>query len=328
MSKRILTTIIALSTITACTEPNVLPSWNDTPLKAQIIDYVENAAQVIPVEDRIAVFDMDGTIACEQPLWFEMAVAVQKMVDKQEADPSLREITEYQYAVKLSENPRDTSVLNNWFTDGHNYLESILVNAFDGVESEEYIEYARNFLNSARVWNGKKYSELFYQPMIELIDYLKEHEFDVYIVSGSTQGVVWSICPQEIGFDRKHLIGSKLETTVSFKEGEKAQFILHNEFAKPKNNYYGKSVNIYNQIGKIPVIAIGNTVGDFGMFRLASSSPHPNFVMMLNHDDKERELAYPPYYTGEEVYQWEDSLKVHGWHKANMSEEFKVVWKK
>ncbi len=188
--------LATLSCSTATGADDVLPNWNDTPLKAQIIDFVENKTLLIPEEDRIAVFDMDGTIACEQPLWFEMAVAVQKMVDKQEADPSLRELTEYQYAVKLSQNPRDTSVLNHWFTGGHNYLESILVSAFEGVDHEEYIAYANDFLNKATVWNGMKYSELFYQPMLELIEYLKANGYEVFIVSGSMQGLVWSICPQ------------------------------------------------------------------------------------------------------------------------------------
>lgn len=319
--------LATLSCSTATGADDVLPNWNDTPLKAQIIDFVENKTPLIPEEDRIAVFDMDGTIACEQPLWFEMAVAVQKMVDKQEADPSLRELTEYQYAVKLSQNPRDTSVLNHWFTGGHNYLESILVSAFEGVDHEEYIAYANDFLNKATVWNGMKYSELFYQPMLELIEYLKANGYEVFIVSGSMQGLVWSICPQEIGFDREHLIGSRQQLEVGFPENGPASFTIRKGFSTPKNNYYGKSVNIYNRIGRLPVIAVGNTVGDFGMFRLTSSNPLPHFVMMLNHDDAERELAYPPYYKGEEVYQWADSLKTYGWNQADMSKEFKTVWK-
>ena len=319
----------ALLAAASCTAPQaeVLPNWNDTPLKAEIIDFVENKTAQIPVEDRIAVFDMDGTIACEQPLSFEMAVAVQKLVDKQEADPSHRELTEYQYAVKLARDPRDTSVHNNWFAGGHNYLESMLLMAPDGIESEDYTAYAQEFLNTHTVWNGMKYNELFYQPMLELIDYLKANQYEVYIISGSTQNVVWSICPQEIGFDRHHLIGSRLESDVKFEKGKPATFILHDSFTKPRNNYYGKSVNIFNQIGKIPVIAVGNTVGDFGLFHLAASSEHPSLVLMLNHDDAERELAYPPYYSGEEVYQWADSLATYGWKKANMSEEFKTVWK-
>ena len=337
--------LIAGQVLISCSETDPLPSWNDTELKAQIIDYVENTASTIAVEDRVAVFDMDGTIACEQPLWFEMAVAVQRLVDLQEADPSLRDITEYEYARKLAANPRDTSVLNNWFANGNNYLESILTSAFVGMDSEEYIAYATEVLNTQMVWNGMKYHELFYQPMLELIEYLKSHDFDVYIVSGSAQAIVWSICPQEIGFDRRHLIGSRQNMRLAFSsvydtndsnveqqgrgnQTTKLSYIIEKGWDQPKNNYYGKGINIYNTIGKLPVFAAGNTVGDFGMFKITSSNSLPNFVLMVNHDDAERELAYPPYYTGEEVYSWEDSLAVYGWHKANMSEEFATIWKK
>lgn len=123
-----------------------MPSWNNTPVKEKIINYVEHEAQQIPVEDRIAVFDMDGTIACERPLWFEMAIAVQRMVDKQKAQPELKALTEYQYAAKLVENPEDTTVLNHWFVNGANYLDSVIMKAFEGEQNEDYIAYAHKFL--------------------------------------------------------------------------------------------------------------------------------------------------------------------------------------
>ena len=123
-----------------------LPSWNETPLKQQLINYVEEEVEKIPLKDRVAVFDMDGTIACERPLWFEMAVAVQKMAERQEVQPELQELTEYQYAAKLAKNPTDTSVLNNWFVNGANYLDSVLFKSFEGIENEDYIAYAHDFL--------------------------------------------------------------------------------------------------------------------------------------------------------------------------------------
>lgn len=311
---------------TSCHKPvsDPLPSWNETHIKKQLTEYVNIAVAQIPEEDRIAVFDMDGTIACETPLWFEMAVAVQGMVNQADKNPSLDQLTEYQYARKLSRIPNDTTVLNHWVVDGVNYLDSIILKGFQGVDHEEYIQFANKYLTTVQAPQYGIYGDLFYQPMLELIQYLKENKFQIYIVSGSLQGVVWSICPQTIGFDRAHLIGTCQELTpVYLKEG--TSFIIQKAIFKPKNDGNGKSQNIYDRIGKIPVMAVGNTTGDFGMFHLASTSKYPHLAMLINHDDP-REYIYEPYH-GTPVPGWQDSLRINNWIQADMSSEFKTIWK-
>ena len=318
-------TLIAMSCTTQETN-DPLPSWNDTPIKQQILEYVNVQAAQIPVEDRIAVFDMDGTIACERPLWYEMAVAAQKMADDAEANPDLMKQTSYQYATKLAKNPEDTTVLNHWFVDGEDYLDSLLLKSFEGVEYEDFVDYARNYITNTDAPKYGKYGDLFYQPMLELLDFLKQKQFQIYIVSGSMQGIVWSICPQTTGFDRSHLIGTRQTIGVNFDKADQVSYVIKKSVLKPKNNYYGKSINIYYHIGKIPVMAVGNTVGDFGMFHMASKSKYPHFAMMLNHDDAEREYAYEPFYSGNP--NWQDSLRLNNWIQADMSKEFKTVWMK
>lgn len=322
--------ILCITLCTACrkdspaTDP--LPSWNETEIKTQLTEYIGKTSAQIPVEDRVAVFDMDGTIACETPLWFEMAVAVQGMVDQLEKDPSLGKLIEYQYAKKLSENPSDTTVLNHWVVDGVNYLDSVILKAFEGVEHEEYIRFARNYLTTTQAPRYGAYADLFYQPMLELIDYLKANQFQIYIVSGSMQGVIWSICPQTIGLERSHLIGTCQAMTPVYPKDREAVAIIEKAIHQPKNDGDGKSRNIYSRLGKIPVMAVGNTTGDFGMFHLASTSKYPHLALMINHDD-EREYIYEPYH-GTAVPGWQDSLRINNWIRADMSKEFKTVWKK
>ena len=304
-----------------------LPSWNDTEVKKQIVDYMEVQAEQIPEEDRIAVFDMDGTIICERPLWCEMAVATQKMTDQLKENPALAGRTSYVYSEKLTKNPEDTTVLNNWVIDGRNYLDSIIYKAFTGVDHEEFVSYVRNYLTSTPIMKyGINYADAFYQPMLELIDYMRSKKFEIYIVSGSMQGVVWGTIPEDMGFDRQHLIGTCQQTKVSYDGDGEASYVIGDDVLQPKNNGDGKSINIYNRLGKVPVVAIGNTTGDFGMFRLASTSRHPHFVMMINHDDAEREFKYNPYYDKVKPA-WEDTLHAHKWIQADMSKEFKVVFK-
>ncbi len=305
---------------------NPLPSWNETEIKQQIINYIDVESKNIPKEARVAVFDMDGTISCEAPLWFEIAVAVQGMVDQLEKDPSLINKTEYQYAKLLSENPSDTTVLNHWVVNNVNYMDSVIFKAFDKVNHETYVNYAGKFLNEKEAPNyGMLYGDMFYQPMLELIEYLKENEFEVYIVSGSIQGVVWSICPQTIGLDREHLIGTRQILSPDYKSGNMS-FIIQKGIYLPKNDGNGKSLNIYSHIGKVPVFAFGNTTGDFGMFHLVSSSPYPHMALMLNHDDAEREYVYEPYH-GTAVPHWQDSLRLNNWVQVDMSKEFHTLWK-
>lgn len=312
----------------SCTQQSatILPSWNETPIKQQLINYINVDVDKIPVEDRIAVFDMDGTIACERPLGFEMVTSVHRMIERGEKEPSIKETTEYKFAKLLSVNPRDTAVFNHCYVNGKNFMDNITMKSFEGMDNEDYVAYAHTYLNKASNQKfGIKYADMFYQPMLELINVLKEKHFQIYVVSGSMQGLVWSVCPQNIGLDREHLLGTYINMNVSFTKNGKVSYKLKNEMLQPKNNYYGKAVNIYNHIGKTPVVAIGNTSGDFGMFHMASCSKYPHLVLMLNHDDDIREYAYAPH-KGNTPH-WRDSLRINGWLQADMSKEFKVVWK-
>ncbi len=309
-----------------------MPAWNNTPIKKSIMDFVNTAIKKIPVEDRIAVFDMDGTIACEAPLWFEMYAAVDALNQKAIKNPELLNYPEYRYAKKLSVNPADTSVFNNWVNFSkvpyYNYVDSMVWKAYEGVDHEKYVKSARSYFTKTR---DKRYniilSEMFYQPMIELISYLKKNKFTVYVVSGSVQGVIWSVCPQIIKLDRAHLIGTRQILSPAYNpDDNKTSFLISKGIFPPKDDKNGKSLNIYSQIGKTPVFAFGNTNGDFGMFHLTSTNIYPHIELLLNHDDSIREYAYPPYH-GDSVPCWRDSLTINKWKLVNMSREFKTVWK-
>ena len=309
-----------------------MPAWNNTPIKKSIVNFVNIAIKKIPVEDRIAVFDMDGTIACEAPLWFEMYAAVDGLNQQSSKNPELLKYPEYRYAKKLAVNPADTSVINNWVNFSkapyYNYIDSMVWKAYEGVDHETYVNTARSYLTKTR---DKKYNiilaDMFYQPMLELIRYLKKNKFTVYVVSGSVQGVIWSVCPQIINIDRAHLIGTRQILNPVYKPSDyKTSFIINKGIFPSKDDKNGKSINIYSQIGKTPVFAFGNTNGDFGMFHLTSINKYPHIELLLNHDDAIREYAYPPYH-GDSVPAWRDSLLVNKWKLVNMAHEFKTLWK-
>ena len=308
---------------------DLLPSWNDTSsIKRSIVKYLENSISSIPDSDRIAVFDMDGTIACETPLWFEMYAAVKGLNDQSKKDRKLLLQKEYQYALKLAIDPFDTSVINHWGP----YIDSMVWKAYVGYDHEAYVDSAQAYLSRTKSkdprFTNMVLANMFYRPMIELLNYLKEKQFSIYVVSGSVQGVIWSTCPQTIGFNREHLIGTiQLDSAVYDPAGKKTEFIIKKGIYQPKDDKDGKSQNIYSRIGKVPVFAFGNTTSDFGMFRLTSTSKYPNACYLLNHDDAAREYAYLPWH-GTPDPTWQQTMKLNRWQQADMSKVFKTVWKK
>ena len=320
--------VVAISCTSKSDNTDPLPSWNQTQMKQSIIDFVTRAIDTIPVADRIAVFDLDGTLACETPLWGEMYCAVAGLNMQSEKEPSLLKFTEYQYAQRLAINPADTTITNHWAGPKFSYVDSMVWKAFAGIDNEKYVAFCKNYLDTAKSIDYKMpLAKMFYQPMVELLSYLKANDFTVYVVSGSMQGMLWGLCPDQIGFDRAHLIGTWQQMYPVYIPDSCTQFILQKGIFSPKDDKNGKALNIYNQIGKTPVFAFGNTTGDFGMFHLTSTNKYPHAAYLLNHDNTTREYAYPPYH-GTAVDGWRDSLTNNGWNLVNMKENFATVWAK
>ena len=307
-------------------EKATLPSWNDTPVKEKLLNFINNDIKQIPIEDRIAVFDMDGTLVCEKPWGIETVVSIHRLLEQGKNDSTVRASVEYQYAKKLHVNPRDTSVLNHTYENGQNYLANIILKPFDGADKEEYIKFATDCLNTAvHADHHLRYADMFYQPMLELVDALKAKQFQIYIVSASMQGIVWSICPQELGLKRDHLIGIRHPKQVAFSPDGQISYKIKAGMMSPVNSYEGKTINIYDHIGKMPVLAVGNAYSDFGMFHMTECSTFPHLALLLHHDDAEREYVYSPTHGGN--INWQDTLQHYNWLQADMSKEFKVVWK-
>ena len=328
MNIKIILLSLLFPLLTSChseKEKGLLPSWNDTSVKARLLQFLNEDVEQIPVADRIAVFDMDGTVVCEKPWGIETVVSLHKLAEQGETDSVVRNSVEYQFAKKLLINPRDTSVLNHTYENGQNYLGNIILKPFDGADKEEYVKFANRCLSTSKHWeHDRTYADLFYQPMLELIAALKDRQFQIYIVSASMQGIVWSICPQELGLERSHLIGIRHPKQVHFAADGKVTYTIKAGMMSPVNSFEGKTINIYDHIGKMPVVAVGNAYSDFGMFHLTEGCGYPHVALLLHHDDAEREYVYEPTHS----VNWQDTLRHYNWLQADMSKEFKEVWKK
>lgn len=300
--------------------------WNETEMKRKIIDYVTSVSDssdenYIPESDRIAVFDMDGTIICEQPLWLEMNVAVNQMYQAAVKNPFLLENPLYKIAYDYHNDPTHS--------EKRQALEDkaieIMTHAFAGVVQDEYIAEVSDFINNTNNDDyGIPLKMTFYQPMLELITYLQENNFQVYIVSGSEQGLIWGVCEGNVPLTREHQIGTRIELDFGFNSIQsQSKFLRGDEYLKPRNLRDGKAENIYYQLGKTPVFAFGNTADDFDMFNLALSSVYRSIAFLLDHDDAKREYNYPDDITRAN---WKKDANSNGWHVVSMKENFKQIF--
>lgn len=299
----------------ACSSPKVrddqLPSWNGgaDSAKESIISYVEEVTDessdyYIPEEDRVAAFDMDGTILQEVGAVLNHQVAAAYYMEYRRND------------LKLA--------------------KPSIGQIFEGLSEDDIAEYVALYVEKEKQveLKGRTFEEAFYQPMVELIQYLDSKNFEIYIVSGSDRAVVWGALEgynhanpeNRIPVDRAHMIGTEPEvivtsskediTSIEFMPDQK---LVRTDTMKEGNVGIMKVSRIYQQCGKLPVIAVGNSSGDYEMLNMAKSSPYKSLSLLLTHDDS-REAIYGG---GEQV---KNLCTVYDWTWISMKKEFETIY--
>lgn len=312
---------------------SVLPSWNDDSAnKKAIIDYIESVTDkssdnYVPVQERIATFDMDGTIVVEKQLWLELAVAVYRIDNELSGDKELVDMKdELLKNIKMDPEPENTGQL----------IIDVTGRAFQGMSQEDFVLYMNKFMQEEKPdFPGLTYSDCFYKPMLELINYLQENEFTVYIVSGSERGVIWGATGDVVKLPRSQMIGGDI-ALIAAAEGDSADVTGHSVFEPgdslirslgftQRSMGMDKVCNIYHQIGIRPIFACGNTDGDFSMLNYAKYNPdYDGFAVLLNHDDDEREYQY----NVDERAEWDALAEKYGWNVVSMKNDFNSIFLK
>lgn len=312
-----------------------LASWNeDSSNRQAIIDYIEditdqNSANFIPAENRIATLDFDGTIISEKSIWLELAVAIYKIETEESGNEELvKKKDELLSNLKMNPEPANTREL----------IEYVTGKAFEGVTQEDYIIYMHDFMQQGKAsFQGLKYADSYYKPMLELIDYLQENGFTVYIVSGSERAVMWGATDGILNLPRSQLIGGDMTLVVNDKNAVPGDDTEGHDILEPGDELFrglgftqhsagnSKVYNIYHQVGIRPVFACGNTQDDFSMLNYAKYNPeYKGFAMLINHDDDEREFRY--HTDKREV--WDALAHQYGWNIVSMKDDFKTVFLK
>lgn len=256
-----------------------LPSWNPTPTRDILIEFVERVTLPGPdhVEpaDRVAVFDLDGTLICENPDYLTTLVTHAHLQDRLASDP-----TRAEHPVYRAIRDHDDAYLRK------NYKEVHLEAFADQSHADLHAATARLMETQQHPVFHRPYREMVYQPMLELVRYLQTNDFKVYVVSASMQEFIRAFSEPVLGIPRENVVGS----AVAFSVEKNGRVVRRRAWLEPYSLDEGKAVRILERIGRAPILACGNGNGDVDMLRLAASNPLPHLSLVLDHDDRERDM--------------------------------------
>jgi len=316
----LLITVILVFTTLPARAGDPLPSWYNRPLKKKIIGFVETVTDqqspdYVQPQERVAVFDNDGTMWLEQPLYSQLFFVFSNI---REMAPQHPEWQKQQPFKALLENDRKT--LSQY---GNKGIFTLMATSNSSGSAEEY---AAKVTKWARQYRHPRFrqplSGLVYQPMLELLNYLKANDFTVFIVSGGGIDFMRALLPELYDIPSWRIIGSYIETTFA-----NGQIVREPKIAFVDNGG-GKAVAIYRNIGKHPILACGNSDGDLAMLQYADAGPGRTLQLFIHHTDAEREYAYDRKSKIGTLNKGLDYAKAHGWLVVDMKNDWKTVFPK
>jgi len=281
--------LIAATAADAQAPAGVLPSWNDGPAKQAILDFVhatidQASPSYVPPDDRVATFDQDGTLWVEHPIYTQAMFALDRVRVLAPAHPEWK-----------NDEPFKAVLFGDLEAVGH-FTEKdwteIIGATHAGISTDEFLDIAKQWLETAKHPRFKRlYTELVYQPMFEVLDYLRASDFDTYIVTGGGQEFVRVYSQRVYGIPPEQVVGSSIVTKYEMKDGKPVLMRLPKVFFV--DDHDGKAIGINLFIGKRPHAAFGNSDGDREMLEWTAAGNGAR-LKMLHHDDAEREYAYGP----------------------------------
>ena len=304
-----------------------LRSWYDTDTKRTILRFVasvidESSPHYVPPAERIAVFDNDGTLWCEKPMYIQLDFILRKLAARAESDPALRLRQPWQAAWEKDFAWLGEAITKHYQGDDsalHVLLGGVLALS-DGQAVEQVEADAKVFVENERHPTlGLTYRDCVYQPMLELLRYLEANGFINYIVSGGGRDFMRGFAHDLYGIPRERVIGSTV--AYRFVEGDGGGAIVQRADLDVVNDGPDKPVQIWNVIGRRPILAAGNSNGDLPMLAFAGGPSAPALRLLVVHDDAEREFEYIA--GAEKVL---DAAQAHGWTTVSMQREWRKVF--
>ena len=278
----------------ASTAVTPLASWRDAPARRAIIDFVAQVRDAdVPMEERVAVFDNDGTLWAEQPMPIQLDFILRRLAAMAQADESLRTRQPWQAAYERDYAWLGALMAEHYAGDDTNVkiLAGGILAAYAGVSVEDFEASAAEFLRSAQHPTlGRGYLDCVYAPMVELLDHLTANGFANYIVSGGGRDFMRPISQQVYGIPRERVIGST--AALAYTSDEHGGTITHTPAPDYLDDGPVKPIRIWSRTGRRPLLAAGNSNGDIPMLHFSRHRDRPFLRLLVLHDDAEREFAY------------------------------------
>lgn len=341
MKTTITTWLISLGILVSCTAPETsskehekqtvqpqeveasLSSWNDGATKQAIIDFVEKtttegSADFVEVKNRIATFDNDGNLWSEQPMYFQLIFAIDRIKAMAPEHPEWKTIEPFKSILEGD--------VEKALAGGTKAIIQLIMTTHAGMTTDEFNQVVKDWLAAAKhPKTGKPYNEMIYQPMLELLDYLRAHDYKTFIVSGGGVDFMRAWVEEAYGIPPHQVIGSSNKVKFEVSEDGTPQLIK-----QPDLNFIddkeGKPVGIYQYIGMRPVFASGNSDGDYQMLQYTSAGEGPRFGLLLHHTDSVREFAYDRESHIGQLNKGLDDADKMGWTVIDMAKDWKVIY--
>jgi phosphoserine phosphatase len=316
----LLAAVAFTSTIARAADP--LPSWNEGPAKQSIIAFVEKVTtpgspDFVPVPERIATFDNDGTLWCEKPLPVQLYFALDRVKALAPQHPEWK--TQEPFASLLRGDVKGA------LAGGELVLVELLMATHTGNTTDEFEKIVKDWIATAKhPKTGKLYTQMVYQPMLELVAYLRANEFKTFIVSGGGIEFMRAWTEKIYGIPPEQVVGSSVKTQFELRDGVPVLVRL------PELNFNddkaGKPVAINQHIGRRPIMAFGNSDGDLQMLQYTGAGRGARFCLYVHHDDAEREYAYDRKDALARLDKGLDEAAAKGWTVVSMKNDWKQIF--
>jgi phosphoglycolate phosphatase-like HAD superfamily hydrolase len=306
----------------ALAQSDPLPSWNDTAPKAAIVEFVEKVSKegspdFVPKPERIAVFDNDGTLWIEHPMYVQLAFALDRVKAEAPNHPEWATTQPFQAVLE-----GDMKALA---AGGEKGLVELIMATHADMTVTQFQEIVTDWIANARDPRFKKpYTELVYQPMLELLAYLRANGFKTFIVSGGGIEFMRPWTEKVYGVPPEQVVGSSIKTKFEMKDEDPTLFRL------PEVNFIddkaGKPVGIQQHIGRKPIAAFGNSDGDLQMLQWTTLADGPRFGLIVHHTDAEREYAYDRKSEFGHLDLALDAAAINKWTVVDMKADWKQIF--
>jgi phosphoglycolate phosphatase-like HAD superfamily hydrolase len=321
--KRVLAGVLlfALANL-AYAQSDPLRSWNDGAAKKAILDFVadvtdEASADYVKPEERIATFDNDGTLWAEKPVYVEFQFAIDRIRALAPQHPEWKSAPPFDHLLA-----GDTTA---FMAGADKSLLAAVATSHSGMTPDEFEGIAKEWLATAKhPTKHRLYTELVYQPMLELLTYLRANEFKTFIVSGGGVEFMRAFAERSYGVPPDQVVGSQGKLKLEMVNGKPALMKLPAvQFIDDKD---GKPIGIENHVGRRPIAAFGNSDGDLEMLQWTCAGSGARYCLFVHHDDAVREWAYDRHSTVGRLDAGLDAAKANGWTLVSMKSDWKTIF--